>query len=104
MESKNLLLDIPLGEADGVWDMAQSTDGTLYVPGADGTLFAHRPGSAEVRDLGVALEGETYLWNMTAGVDGEVFGATYPGCRVFRYHPEDGFSDVANGPVVAGEN
>lgn len=104
IHTKKLLLDLPLGEADGAWDMAQASDGTLYVPGADGTMFSHEPGTLEVNDLGVALEGETYLWNLTAGKDGEVFGATYPGCRVFRYHPSDGFSDVGKGPLVSDEN
>ncbi|MCE7056258.1 hypothetical protein LZF95_16365 [Algoriphagus sp. AGSA1] len=104
VETKDLLVDLPLGEADGAWDMAQTSDGTLYIPGADGTMFSHKPGSAEVIDLGVALEGETYLWNLTAGKDAEVFGATYPGCRVFRYHPADGFSDVGKGPLVENEN
>lgn len=104
VETKDLLIDLPLGEADGAWDMAQASDGTLYVPGADGTMFSHKPGTVEVKDLGVALEGETYLWNLTAGKGAEVFGATYPGCRVFRYHPADGFSDVGKGALVENEN
>ncbi|WP_051291046.1 hypothetical protein [Pedobacter glucosidilyticus] len=104
VKSKKMLLDKALPESDGVWDMAQASDGYLYIPGAGGNLFKHKPGTQEVEDLGTALKGETYLWNLTAGKDGEVFGATYPGCRVFRYHPKDGFSDVAKGPLVAGEN
>ncbi|MGF1926204.1 MAG: hypothetical protein ACQUHE_18670, partial [Bacteroidia bacterium] len=71
---------------------------------AGGNLFKHTPGTQKLEDLGVALAGETYLWNLTAGKDGEVFGATYPGCRVFSYHPKDGFSDVGQGPLVKGEN
>lgn len=104
VKSKQLILDKPLGDADGVWDMAQASDGTLYLPGASGGLFKHIPGTQEITDLGTALAGETYLWNLTAGKDGEVFGATYPGCRVFRYHPNDGFSDVGKGALVEGEN
>lgn len=104
VKSKELILDQPLPKADGAWDLAQSSDGTLYAPGANGSLFAHVPGTNEVKDLGVVLEGETYLWNLTPGNDGEVFGATYPGCRVFRYHPEDGFSDVGRGALVEKEN
>lgn len=104
VKTKALKLDKALGDADGVWDMAQASDGTLYIPGASGSLFKHTPGTQEVEDLGVALAGETYLWNLTAGKNGEVFGATYPGCRVFRYHPKDGFSDVGKGPLVEGEN
>jgi hypothetical protein len=104
VQTRQLVLDEPLPDADGAWDLAQATDGTLYAPGANGSLFAHVPGTKDVIDLGIALEGETYLWNLTAGKNGEVFGATYPGCRVFRYHPADGFSDVAEGPLVEGEN
>ncbi|WP_026952843.1 NHL repeat-containing protein [Algoriphagus mannitolivorans] len=104
VETRELILDQALPEADGAWDLAQSTDGTIYAPGANGSLFAHIPGTQEVKDLGVVLEGENYLWNLTAGADGEVFGATYPGCRVFRYHPKDGFSDVGKGPLVENQN
>ncbi|MBN7813490.1 hypothetical protein J0A68_21215 [Algoriphagus sp. H41] len=104
VQSKALVLDKELPKADGAWDLAQSSDGTLYAPGANGSLFAHTPGTQEVRDLGIALEGETYLWSLTPGLDGEVFGATYPGCRVFRYHPKDGFSDLGKGALVEKEN
>ncbi|MCH7409175.1 WD40 repeat domain-containing protein [Belliella sp. DSM 111904] len=102
--SKKLVLDVPLPKADGVWDLTQSTDGDLYIPGANGSLFKHTPGTQEIEDLGIVLEGETYLWNLTSGFDREVFGATYPGCRIFRYHPDHGFSDIGNGPIVEGEN
>lgn len=104
LKTRELILDQALPKADGAWDLAQSSDGTLYAPGANGSLFAHIPGTQEVKDLGVVLEGETYLWNLSSGADGEVFGATYPGCRVFRYHPKEGFSDVGKGPLVENEN
>lgn len=104
VKSGRLLLDIPLPKTDGVWDLAQSTDGTLYIPGAGGKLFSHKIGSKSISDLGNALPNETYLWSLTAGKNGEVFGATYPGCRVFRYHPKDGFSDLIGTALVPGEN
>lgn len=104
VKTKKLVLDTELPKADGVWDMAQASDGFLYIPGANGSLFKHKIGSQHVEDLGIVLPGETYLWNLTAGKNGEVFGATYPGCRVFRYHPKDGFTDVGKGALVDGEN
>ncbi|MFC5648190.1 hypothetical protein ACFPYJ_03485 [Paenibacillus solisilvae] len=33
-------------------------------------------------------EHETYIWNLTLGSDGMVYGGTYPGCSLLRYDPE----------------
>lgn len=102
--TKELILDEPLPKSDGAWDMTFSSDGWLYVPGASGFLFRHKPGTKTVENLGLVLPGETYVWNLTAGKDGEVFGATYPGCRVFSFKPGKGFTDVGKGPLTEGEN
>ena len=32
-------------------------------------------------------EGETYIWNLTMGSDGNIYGGTYPGCVLLRYDP-----------------
>jgi hypothetical protein len=104
LKSKVLKINLPLPHADGAWDMVCADDDLLYIPGANGALFKHRVGSQSVEDLGEVLPGQTYVWNLAAGKDGEVFGATYPGCRVFRYHPRTGFSDVGGGALVPGEN
>jgi hypothetical protein len=32
--------------------------------------------------------GETYIWNLTVGSDGLIYGGTYPGCVLLRYDPE----------------
>jgi hypothetical protein len=102
--SGKLLLDAPLSHSDGAWNATVSTDGWLYLPGGNGRLLRYKPGTTEVEDLGPALPGETVIWDVTAGAAGEVFGATYPGCRVFRYRAGEGFSDVCRGPLVKDEN
>ncbi|QNK56290.1 hypothetical protein [Paenibacillus sp. PAMC21692] len=33
-------------------------------------------------------ENELYIWNITLGSDGMVYGGTYPGCVLLRYDPE----------------
>lgn len=104
LDDHKLVFDKPLAGSDGAWDLAVSSDGLLYIPGAKGSLYKHRPGTQELKNLGIVLPGETTVWNLSAGKNGEMFGATYPGCRVFRYHPDQGFSDVGKGPLVAGES
>jgi hypothetical protein len=105
LKDNSLAVNLPLKTTGGSWGMVKSSDGSLYISGAEGgRVYKHYPGSQIVEDLGVALKGEIYLWEMVAGRDGEVFGTTYPGCRVFRYHPKDGFSDVGRGALVEGQN
>ena len=104
VDNQELILDQELPGTDGAWDMAVSTDGWLYVPGAKGRLYRHFPGTDRVEDLGIVLPGQTTVWNLAAGKNGEMFGATYPGCRVFRFHSKNGFTDVGKGPLVDGEN
>lgn len=99
-----LLVNVALAGTETSWSVTLSTDGWLYVAGGDsGKVFKHKPGSVAVEDLGRALPSETYVWEVTAGKDGEIFGCTFPGARVFRYHPNDGFSDVGKGALVVGE-
>lgn len=100
-----LLVNIELRDTESCWSVTLATDGWLYIAGgANGKVFKHRPGSQIVDDLGRALSGQTYVWELIAGKDGEIFGCTSPGARVFRYHPQDGFSDVGQGPLVAGQS
>ena len=94
------VLDLAMPNVDGAWNATVSSDGWLYLPSGNGHLVRYKPGAASAQDLGVALPGETVMWDVTAGADGEVFGATYPGCRVFRYRDGEGFSDAGRG---AGE-
>jgi streptogramin lyase len=105
LTKSSLQVNLPLERMDGAWDITVSSDGWLYIAGsAGGRLAKHRPGSQKVEDLGKPLSSETYLFAVTPGKNGEIFGATYPGCRIFRYHPSDGFKDVCNGPIVPSEN
>ncbi len=105
LTSKRIEVNLPLEKMDGAWDITVSSDGWLYVAGsAGGRLAKHLPGSQQITDLGRPIETETYLFAVTPGKNGEIYGATYPGCRVFRYHPKDGFKDICNGAVAEGEN
>ncbi|TZF81432.1 hypothetical protein FW774_17870 [Pedobacter sp. BS3] len=100
-----LVVDLPVNKTDGSWDLTVSSDGWLYLAGGyGGYLYKHKPGSDKIENVGRALGTESYLWDLTPGKNGEIFGASYPSCRVFRYHPKDGFSDVGKGPLVQGEN
>ena len=98
------VLDLPMIGNDGAWEIDVSSDGWVYTAGGHGHMFRHRPGTASVEDLGQATPGQTVVWDVTPGADGEVFVGTYPGCRVVRYRDKEGFSDVGRGPLVEGEN
>lgn len=84
-------------------DMVPSTDNWLYIGGSNGHLYRTRPGSQQMEDLGLALEGTAEILTLAPGKNGEIFGGTYPTGKVFRYHSQDGFTDIA-GQIVPGEN
>jgi len=105
LSDNSLQVNLPLIQMEGSWDIVQSSDGWLYIAGPSGGRFArHKPGTQLIQDLGKPISTENYLFALAAGINGEIFGASYPGCRVFRYHPDDGFSDVGNGPIKTGES
>ncbi|MDI9604425.1 MAG: hypothetical protein QM305_03720 [Bacteroidota bacterium] len=98
------LVNIVLSGSTVSWTAVQATDGWVYIGTSDGRVFRHFPGSRLAESLGLALKGENFIWELTPGKNGEVFGATYPGAKVFRYHPDTGFQEVSNGAVKEGEN
>lgn len=97
-------INLALNGASGSWSVVQTTDGSVYVSTTNALLFKHQPGTQHVESLGSVLAGESYIWELIPGKDGEVFGATYPGAKVFRYHPSTGIQEVSNGAVKAGES
>ncbi|RKD12905.1 hypothetical protein BCY91_11075 [Pelobium manganitolerans] len=103
MESGKIEVDLELGDADGSIAMV-FTDNWLYIAANNAHLYRTRPGTNTLEDLGLVLPGQSTIMDLVAGKDGEVYGGTYPGARVFRYHPQSGFSDVGGGAVVAGES
>lgn len=95
--------DLPMPGNISARAITVSSDNKVYVSSADGDLFRITPGAASLQDLGNALPAESFIWDVCSGADGEIFGGTFPGCRVFRYSPKNGFSDAGRGPLVPGE-
>lgn len=104
VDSGEKVVDAELPGTDGSWDLVVSSDGTVYIAGANGNLYSHQPGAKGVQNLGKPIPGERLIWDLTAGDDGVIYGGTYPGCRVFRYHPEEGAVDLTLSPVAGQEN
>src|SRR5690606_11317986 len=104
LKNGKLLVNLPMRNLERSWSLTVSTDGWLYIAGAgSGRVCKHWPGSQLVEDLGKPLSSQSYVWEVVAGKDGEIFGGTYPGGRGFRYHPNEGFSDIGGGAIVPGE-
>lgn len=104
VRANKVVTDLPLNNMDGAWGATVASDGSFYAGGGGGHLYRYVPGSLKAEDLGKALGTETYIWDLIAGDDGTIYGASYPGCRIFSYHPNKGFTDVGKGPLVENEN
>jgi hypothetical protein len=102
LKSNKIIVNSPLSGTDGSWDMEVSSDNRVYISG-NGKLYRYDLGNSDVEDLGLVLPGQKVIWDLVAGIDGKIYGGTYPGAQVFEYDPKNGFSDVGNGALKAGE-
>ncbi|WP_108995455.1 S-layer homology domain-containing protein [Paenibacillus agaridevorans] len=89
----------------GSWGLVTAQDGSVYISTIGGKLFRWTPGSSgqqgQMTDLGVAIEGETFLWRLAVDDAGNIYGGTYPNGKVFQYNTEtEQFQDY--GSVVEG--
>lgn len=97
------IVDAELPGAHGSWSLAASTDGRIYAAGDNGHLYRYQPGESAVEDLGQAVPGQIFIWDLAAGEHGDIFGGTYAGAHVFKFNPKFGFTDITRGPVVPRE-
>ena len=105
LADNSLVTDLEIPGCSGAWDIEFSSDGTLYIAsGNGGYLYSHVPKSNKVENRGRVLGTETAIWVLQADGAGNIYGGTYPGCRIFKYHPQTGFVDFSQGPLVASEN
>lgn len=105
VSSSKLLVDIPLEKTDGSWDLEVNSQGDVFIAGGSGGFFyKHTPGTSTVENIGKVLGTENYIWDLSAGANTEIYGGSYPNCKVFKYDSSDGFVDVVGGPLVEGEN
>jgi hypothetical protein len=102
LSTNQLVADLPIAGADGAWTITASSDGYIYVGSAQGSLFKHQPGTNTIENLG-KFEGEKLIWDLVAGQNGEIYGGTWSAAKVFKYHPKEGFKDLANGSAVPGQ-
>lgn len=95
---------LPLEGSSGCWGAVTAPDGSLYISShPNGYLYRYRPGSGEVENLGEAIRGEAYLYQLTVDDQGRIYGGTYPGGKVFRFDPASGeFHDY--GRLVEGDD
>lgn len=102
IQSGAKVLDTDLVGTDGSWDMTLATDNILYIAG-NGKIYAFDVEDNTLKDLGKVLPNQNVVWDVHPGIDGEIYGGTYPDALVFKYGPNDGFTEVSNGPIYTGE-
>lgn len=70
-------------------------DGPVYIGTYyDGHLYRWDPATDEVTDLGRPTKDATYVYGLTAGRDGMIYGGTYGDAKAWSYHPDHGFTDL----------
>lgn len=95
--------DVSLPNVNNAWDVCVSSDNFIYIAGSNGHLFVYDPTSRKLSDLGLAIRGETFIYDIVAGDGGIIYGGTYPNAKVFSYDSGKGFSTLLNESAVKGE-
>lgn len=83
----------------GAWGFIVGPDNKIYLgthegpdPGDSGQLLVFDPKHPEkqIQVVGRPSETETYLWMLTIGLDGKIYGCTYPNAKLVSYDPVTG--------------
>ncbi len=105
LADNSLVTDLPITGCSGAWDIKFSSTGVLYIAsGNGGFLFSHVPKTTTITNHGRVLGTESNLWVLAADDFGNIYGGTYPGCKIFKFNPTSGYTDYGNGALVTGEN
>ncbi|MDF2669480.1 MAG: hypothetical protein K0R67_1786 [Paenibacillus sp.] len=90
------------GGSTHCWGIDLLPDGTVYMGSTQGYFYRLKPDAAELENLGLALESESFIWRIQADKQGIVYGGTYPNGKLFAYDPiRNSFRDY--GQIVEGE-
>lgn len=83
----------------GAWGFLAGPDGRIYLgthegpdPEDSGQLLVFDPKQPEkqIQVVGRPSETETYLWQFCTGLDGKLYGCTYPSAKLVSYDPQTG--------------
>lgn len=86
--SATCLREVSLPGATHIWAITQTPEGNVYAGSSEGHLYRWMIGSDQVDDLGLALTGEQYIWQMVYDGFGMLYGCTYPNGKIFRYNEQ----------------
>lgn len=105
VQSGKVVVNQPIEGSESSWDLTVTTDGYVYIAGG-GKLYRHLPGGTEIENLGTVLPGQKMVWALAAGLDGVVYGTTWPGCQVFKYDSKEQKFTTVGGPepIVSGQD
>ncbi|MDD5599481.1 MAG: hypothetical protein PHV82_16155, partial [Victivallaceae bacterium] len=74
----------------GIYGLLSARNGTLYGGGVyPGILYALKPGQDKLERF-QAPEGISYIWDLAEAPDGKIYGACYPGSKLWHFDPHTG--------------
>lgn len=74
----------------GAWACYGASDGKVYLGTCNGgnlLVFDPRNPDAGIRQIGKPAASESYIWQLTEGPDGKIYGCTYPQAKLVSYDP-----------------
>ncbi|UNK17346.1 dockerin type I domain-containing protein [Paenibacillus sp. N3/727] len=76
---------LPLKGSAQAWVHKADKNGSVYVGSTSNILYRYDSSSGKIEELGTPIPGEGGIWSMTLDDDGNVYGGTFPGGKIFKY-------------------
>ena len=83
LTGKGKQLDLT-GTAGQVWMVCAHSNGKAYATTGTGAIFELDAAEGTTRLIGRAPEGERVVWELYEASDGNLYGGTYPSCKLAR--------------------
>lgn len=85
LSNYEVVATLPLEGSEQAWVHRADKNGTVYVGSTSNILYRYDTTTGEIERLGTPIPGEGGIWSMTLDDDGNVYGGTFPGGKVFKY-------------------
>lgn len=102
LNTYSIVNTVPLEGSQQAWVHEADKNGNVYVGSTSNILYRYNSSTGSLEKLGTPIAGEGGIWSMALDAEGNVYGGTFPGGKVFKYDAAQG-NFINYGSAVEGQ-